>query len=223
MSGADLRGVLLSFGYVLAVLLIADWIRRRGVSVEITRKGVHIAVGMWALPTLILFDHWTWAIVPPLVFALLNALSLRYRFFTAIEVQERTLGTVYFPLAFAGLLALFWPAGRPEIAAGGLMAMTWGDAMASIVGKAYGQRSYEIWGQRKTWLGSLTCFSWSFLAITLSLRLLGAGRYNPPQALLHALLAALVAAVVEGLSPKGTDNLTVPLATAGALYLLTLT
>lgn len=217
MTGADLRGLLLSFAYVLAVLLVADFIRRRGAAVTATRKAVHIAVGMWVFPTLLLFDHWYWALVPPLVFAVLNGLSLRFRFFAAIEVAERSLGTVLFPLSFAGLLALFWPTGFPEIAAGGVMAMTWGDALASLVGQAYGRRGYTIWGQRKTWLGSMACFSWSMLAIIVALILLGP--YPRPTALLYAVLAGLAATAAEALAPKGTDNLFVPFAAAGVLYL----
>jgi len=223
MTGADLRAILLSFAYVLTVLLVFDFLRRRGVSVTLTRKAVHIAVGMWVFPTIWLFDHWTWALLPPVVFAVLNALSLRLRFFGAIEIAERSLGTVLFPLSFAGLLAVFWPIGREEVAAAGVMAMTWGDAMASLIGKAYGQRSYRVWGQRKTWLGSVACFSWSMLAITLTLRFVG--RYvlqplPPLQLLLYAAVAGLVAALAEALSPKGTDNLFVPFAAAGALYVL---
>jgi len=219
MTGADLRALLLSFAYVLTVLLVFDFLRRRGVSVTLTRKAVHIAVGMWVFPTLWLFDHWTWALLPPVIFAVLNALSLRFRFFGAIEVVERSLGTVLFPLSFAGLLALFWPIGREEIAVAGIMAMTWGDAMASVIGKAYGQRSYRVWGQSKTWVGSLACFSWTMLAIVLTLRF--SGKMGPVPALLYAAAAGLVAAVAEALSPKGTDNLFVPFATAGVVYLLT--
>ena len=223
MTGADLRAVLLSFAYVLALLLTFDFLRRRGVSVTLTRKAVHIGVGMWIFPTLFLFDSWAWALVPPLVFAVLNALSLRFRFFGAIEVAERSLGTVLFPLSFAGLLAIFWPLNLPVIAAAGVVAMTWGDAMASLVGQAYGQRRYQVWGQHKTWLGSLACFSWTTLALTATLRftpLQLAGNYPPGIAVLHAALAGLAATVVEALSPKGTDNLFVPFAAAGTLYLL---
>jgi phytol kinase len=224
MTGADLRALLLSFAYVLALLLTFDFLRRRGASVTLTRKAVHIGVGMWVLPTLFLFvDHWAWALVPPVVFAVLNALSLRFRFFGAIEVAEHSLGTVLFPLSFAGLLAIFWPLNLPVIAAAGVMAMTWGDAMASLVGQAYGQRSYSIWGQHKTWLGSLACFSWTTLALTITLRFLPlrfGGEYEPVRALLHAALAGLAATVAEALSPKGTDNLFVPFAAAGVLYLL---
>lgn len=219
MTGADLRALLLSFAYVLTVLLFFDFLRRRGVSVTLTRKAVHIAVGMWVLPTLWLFDSWAWAILPPIVFAVLNALSLRFRFFGAIEVAERSLGTVLFPLSFAGLLALFWPAGRQEVAVAGIMALTWGDSMASLIGQAYGQRGYSLWGQRKTWLGSAACFSWTMLAVTFTLRLLGS--VAPLPALLYAAAAGLAAALSEALSPKGTDNLFVPFATAGVVYLLT--
>lgn len=219
MSGADARGLFLSFAYVLAVLLLADLAHRFGrVPVQATRKAVHIAVGMWVFPTLLLFRHWTWALVPPLAFCLLNALSLRFRFFGAIEVQERTVGTVLFPLSFALLLGLFWRIGRPEIAAAGLMAMTWGDAMAAVVGQSLGRRGYTLWRQRRTWLGSLAFLSWTALAVTLTLRFLG--RYSSSRALLYGIVAGLSGAVVEAVSPRGTDNLTVPLATAGLLYLL---
>lgn len=219
MSGSDLRGLLLSFAFVLAVLLLADALRRYlRVPVTATRKVVHIAVGMWIFPTLFLFDHWGWALLPPLTFVLLNALSLRFRFFSAIEVAESTLGTVFFPLSFALLLGIFWPIGRPALAACGVMAMTWGDAMASIVGQNWGQAGYRLWGQRKTWLGSLACFSWTLLALTLTLRFLGG--LEPPLALGRAALAGLAATLAEALSPRGTDNLTVPLATAGLLFLL---
>ncbi len=219
MSGSDLRGLLLSFAYVLAVLLLADVLRRYfRVPVTVTRKMVHIAVGMWVFPTLFLFEHWGWSLLPPLVFALLNLLSLRFRFFAAIEVAERTLGTVFFPLSFALLLGIFWPIGRPDLAVCGVMAMTWGDAMASIVGQNWGRAGYHLWGQRKTWLGSLACFSWTLLALTLTLRFLGG--LEPPPALGQAALAGLAATIAEALSPQGTDNLTVPLATAGLLFLL---
>lgn len=220
MNGSELRAVLLSFAYVLAVLLLADVIRRRlRVPVEVTRKIVHIAVGTWIFPTLWLFERWSWwAILPPLAFVLANALSLRFRFFAAIEVGERSLGTVFFPLSFALLLAVFWPLGRPEIAAGGLLAMTWGDAMASLIGRTYGRQGYRIWGHTRTWLGSFSCFSWTLLVVVMALRFVG--NDQGPQVLLEAALAGLVAATSEGLSPKGFDNLLVPLATAGVLYLL---
>ncbi len=222
MSGTELRAILLSFAYVLAVLLLADLARRfLRVPVEATRKAVHIAVGMWIFPTILLFEHWSWwVLLPPLSFALLNGLSLRFRFFEAIEVAERTPGTVLFPLSFALLLGLFWPLGCEAVAAAGVMAMTWGDAMAAVLGRAYGRGSYRLWGQRKTWLGSLACFSWATLAITLTLRLLGGTA--PLTALWQAALAGLAATVAEALSPKGTDNLFVPLAAAGVLYPLTL-
>ncbi|MGB9722929.1 MAG: diacylglycerol/polyprenol kinase family protein [Chloroflexia bacterium] len=219
MSGSDLRAILLSFAYVLAVLLLADVLRRYfRVPVAATRKAVHIAVGMWVFPTLFLFEHRGWALFPPLTFALLNALSLRFRFFAAIEVTERTPGTVLFPLSFALLLGLFWPMGRPDLAACGVMAMTWGDAMAAIVGQTWGQAGYRLWGRRKTWLGSLACFSWTLLALTLTLRFLG--RLEPPLALGQAALAGLGATIAEALSPPGTDNLTVPVVAAGLLFLL---
>ena len=69
----------------------------------------------------------------------------------------------------------------------------------------------------------------SFVAIAATLLLLSGSRLSPfspslpvVKALAMALIGALVGATAEGLSPAGTDNLSVPLLTGLALVLFTL-
>jgi phytol kinase len=107
------------------------------------------------------------------------------------------------------------------------MAMTWGDALASIVGGRWGRRSYTIRGHQHTWEGSITMFVISLVAVALTLLVLPGSSLSPttePLAAGTALLSALVAAVVttlaEAVAPAGTDNLSVPLLTGVTLYLL---
>jgi phytol kinase len=154
----------------------------------------------------------------------INYLSYRYELFKAIESTERAnLGTVFFPLSFALLLGLLWRPGTPgdagPIAVGGLMAMTWGDALASIIGRRYGTRSYRFFGHSRTMEGTLAMFLASSVSIAATLYAL-AGR-ELHQSIAFAMIAATVAASVEAVSLYGSDNLTVPLATAGTLCLLT--
>jgi phytol kinase len=83
------------------------------------------------------------------------------------------------------------------------MPMTWGDALAAIVGERWGRKRYTVLGSTRSFVGSATMFIVSALATFLAL---GAS----PAAIPVALVIALGATIAEALSPWGIDNLTVP-------------
>lgn len=139
--------------------------------------------------------------------------------------------TVYFAFSITVLFALLWrnrgPVDRVPIAAAAVMAMTWGDGPASMIGQSVGKRYYTLLGHTRSWEGTTAMVCASFVAIGATLLLLSSSRWSPfstSVALGEGLLAALVAAgattAAEGLSPAGTDNLAVPLLTAPVLHLL---
>ena len=105
-----------------------------------------------------------------------------------------------------------------HLAAAGTMAMTWGDALAAIIGRRYGKRRYVVNGATRTWEGSITMFVAAATAMLLTILLVpgsALGPLTPPLALPVALIAALggaaIATLAEAVSPAGTDNLSVPL------------
>jgi phytol kinase len=172
---------------------------------------------MWAFGTVLLFQDWYFAIIPPLSFVVLNYISYRQEIFKSVETGEKgNLGTVYFPISFAIILCLFWDS--PHLLVASLMPMTWGDALAAILGRRYGQRKYTLLGSTRSVEGSLAMFLFSWLSTFLALLLL------PPLAwqtsLLYSLALAAFATLVEALSPWHLDNLTVPLLSAAVLYLM---
>ena len=64
-----LTALLLSYGYVGALLLGAELLRRGGkTSPDTARKIVHAGVGLWVVPTVFVFSDWRVAIVPPVTF-----------------------------------------------------------------------------------------------------------------------------------------------------------
>ncbi len=220
----DALAVGLSFAYVFAMLGLAEGLRRRRrYSVDFTRKFIHIAVGMWAYGTVLLFRSRTWAVVPPLAFVGINALSYRLGLFRAMETgQKGHFGTLYFPLAFAVLIWILW--GRPDLLVASLMPMTWGDALAAVVGRRIGRRRYEVAGSTRSLEGSVAMFLVSWAATLPPLILLGRAALAPPVGGLAAVGAAVAVALgvtlVEAFSPWGLDNLTVPAASALLLVLL---
>lgn len=216
--GSDWLALAVSYVFVFAAIGIAEGMRKwRGYSTDFTRKFIHITVGMWSVGTVLLFDRWYMAIIPPASFILINYLSYRQETFKAMETGEKgNLGTVYFPLSFVLIVFLFWQ--QPHLVVASLMPMTWGDAMAAVLGARYGQFRYTLWGSTRSLEGSISMFLFAFTATFLVLWLfppLGLGI-----SLLYALIVSVVTTLVEAVTPWHLDNLTVPLVSAVILYLL---
>jgi phytol kinase len=232
MTHRDVIGLIVSYLYAFGLLGFGEAIRKwRGYSQAFTRKLVHVGAGMWVWGTLALFDTWQIGLIPFGSFIFLNYIFYRFTIFRAMDSEESTPGTIYFAFSITLLYALFWrtdgSTDRAVIATGGVMAMTWGDALASIVGGRWGRRSYTVWGHRRTYEGSAMMFLTSFAAVTVTLLVLPGSSLSPTTETLQtgtvvvsATIATAIATLAEGVSPAGTDNFSVPLLTAATLYLL---
>jgi phytol kinase len=99
------------------------------------------------------------------------------------------------------------------------MPLTWGDAMAAILGKQYGQIKYQVLGYTRSVEGSVSMFLFSLVSTFLALWLLPSPT-SGWENLGIALVVALVATLVEAVSPWGLDNLTIPASSGLVLYLL---
>jgi phytol kinase len=220
----DYTALAVSYAYVFAVIALGELLRRAGHRpVEFTRKFIHVGVGMWVVGTAILFDTWQFAIIPPLTFVLVNAYSHWRGTFQAMEASDAgNLGTIYFPISFAALIYFFW--NQPIMLVAALMPMTWGDAMAAIIGRQYGHYRYTIGGRTRSVEGSVAMlfFSWiaTFLALYLMPFVLGRPLVDWLLALVYAAAVAVVCTLVEALTPWGVDNLTVPAAAAFILNMM---
>ena len=216
----DILALIASFIYVFAMIGVAEGLRKwRGYSVEFTRKFIHIAVGMWAFGTVLLFERRAYAIIPPLAFVAINALSYWQGTFKAMETGEKgQLGTVYFPLSFAALIWLLW--GHPHLLVASLMPMTWGDALAAVLGRRIGQHRYTVGRSTRSLEGSAVMFLASWAATLVALVLLAPEPLGPAAAVGAAAVTALGAAAIEAVSPWGIDNLTVPAVSALVLVWL---
>ncbi len=207
--------ILISFGYILTMLAIAEGLRRwQNYGSDFTRKFIHISVGMYSVIAIAIFEQWEWAIIPPAAFILINFLDWKYGVLQAMTSSDRSnLGTVYFPISFVIIIWLFWD--RPALLVASLMPLTWGDALAAVMGRQFGRRHYTILGATRSLEGSLVMFCASALATGLALALLGA---DSPVSI--TLITALGATLAEAVSPWGLDNLTIPAAAAALLALL---
>ena len=218
-----LTALLLSYGYVGALLLGAELLRRGGkTSPDTARKIVHAGVGLWVVPTVFVFSDWRVAIVPPVTFVLTNYVIHRFRLLPALDDDPANLGTVFFPISFATLLAVFFRPGALNdeafVAVAGILTMALGDAAAAIFGKRYGTRRYTILGHSRTMEGSMAMFLVTGVAVAVVLNTMAGFSWHP--AVAFGLVTGTAAAGIEAVCPFGSDNLFVPLGTAAVLWAL---
>ncbi|MCA9951064.1 MAG: hypothetical protein KDE48_15540 [Anaerolineales bacterium] len=212
-------GFLICIVYIFGIIGAAEGLRRwRGYGSGFTRKVIHIGVGMlsWALP--FLFTEPTLFIVACLGFMVINLLDWRYGLIKSMASSNRAnLGTVYFPLAAAVVVYIFWD--TPPLMVAALMPLTWGDGLAPVVGKLYGRRQYRVHNSIRTIEGSIGFFIAGFFFTWLALWVMpGFPIVTPLQAFAPALVIMLVTTLIEAFSIWGLDNLTI---TAAAILILT--
>lgn len=212
----NLVGLIASYLYVFAILIAGRVFLRFGK--EASRKFVHVMVCNWWLLAMVFFSHPLWAAVPPATFVVLNWLSYRYGLFEAMERKEGKgdLGTVYYAISLLVLTLLTFGDGTLRFVGGaGVLAMGYGDGMAALIGTKTNWKTFSVFGAKRSLSGSLTMLGVTFVVVLVLMLFLDAR-----QAWWMALIAAVVATGVEIVTPLGLDNLSVPLATAGVMWLL---
>ena len=219
MTERDITGLIFSYVYSFGLLTLTTLVQiRLRLPQDFTRKIVHIGAGMWIFGLYALFDTWYWGVFPIATFIIFNFISYKFKLIKAMDLSDSSPGTVYFVVSITILLSCFWPRGQFWIAAAGIMAMTWGDAWASIIGRAFGQHPYFIGRHRRSFEGSLAMFGFSFVAVGAVL-VVGSG-LDIPTVLALTLLLATLATFLEAIALHGLDNLLVPIGSSMALYAL---
>ena len=206
---------------VLTTTLITEIAaRREWLPYWVTRKVLHVtAVGACAVATLhVDRELLTWIVagaeVLLLVLILTNQLMRE-------ESGRRAWGIVWFPLAF--LILLLGPAPRPVIAFS-MWVLAICDPAATIAGKLFATKTYNLTGDDKSLVGNLA-FAASFLLLALLFFLPVQFSVAPEDPYDYysvvqligwpgILGMAVILTVGEALGSKGLDNLIIPLLAA---------
>jgi dolichol kinase len=205
---SDIAGVLLVYIYVAILILISEKILSN--YPEGSRKFLHIMTGNIAflLPIFITREVMAFAAAAPFIF--LTFLMSPYTPIKSIRSRTSTaghgMGLVYYSITWTILAYLFFD--NMVVIAISILAMSYGDGLASIFGTKFGKRKYNIFGDQKSYIGSLSMFVFTF--ITIIIALIYYEITITYYILLVMLFISVIAALVEALTPKGLDNLTVP-------------
>ncbi|MDZ7721607.1 MAG: phosphatidate cytidylyltransferase [candidate division KSB1 bacterium] len=232
MTKMDWLGLIASYLYAFGILALFENVGKKYQLPQFfTRKLTHLFAGLWTWGVLMLFENKLPGLIPYASFIILNYLFYRKQTYGHMDSKEDSPGTVYFAVSITLCMAFLWnphgPADHVSIAMAGIMAMTLGDAMAALIGRYMGKHSFTCFNATKTLEGSAAMLVFSAIGIFISLWVIPGSPIAPdaPVFSFSTLLVAtgvgaVVATVIEAVSLKGLDNLTVPLATAALLYLL---
>ena len=220
MSSAlhDVTVVAASLLVVSVLVLAARAAGRSGrVPAPMLRKSLHAAVGAATLIFTPLFHQLAWALVPPVLFGLVN-LSRRSRSLLPgmADTPEEARGLWTFPLGVTLAYLFFWEEGTRRAILAGLVALAFADPLAAIVGSRYGQRRLRGFGHGRTLEGSLAFF----LIAAVGAGIVAAGSGGGAFPWRMGVGCGLAGAAAESITPSGWDNVTIPLAVAAAYRLL---
>ncbi len=216
---------LLTFVYVFSVPPLMDYlVTNHNLPRDISRKITHICAGS-AIMFLPLYIGGDWShFLNITVFAVWTVLLIQKGLFAADDDQavktmtrtgdkrELLKGTLYFVIVamICGTLYYKQPAGVMAMAMLG-----WGDGLAPIIGTRYGKIKYHILSDKSV-EGSLAFLVGSLCAGLFFVHLIVPESFDATK----IIIIAVIATVVEGVSPKEVDNLTIPVAVVAASYLL---
>ncbi len=216
-AGLQLVGAIALLGAIFGGAAVMQRLR---VGAEFTRKFVHISASHAPLLAW-LFGLPGWLCLGIcLVFVAIAYASYYLPVLPAIDgVGRKTRGVFYYALSITLLVLWFWQIGQPQYAAMGTLVMGWGDGLAALIGKRWGKQTFWVNGNVRTIEGSLAMAIASYLVMVAVLFL---AQPSPPAAIwLVPIPVAMVATTLEAISPGGTDNLTVPIASGALCYALT--
>lgn len=184
------------------------------VNAEYTRKWSHIASGILSLSFPYFLQTWQMVGLICFLFTIILMLSSRYKFLPSINsVERQTFGSFLFPLAvFVSFFSSVYFKHSTYFYLSVLILAVC-DLLAAVIGKRWPIVKIKLNREIKS-LGGFFAFVGSALAILLvfvSLKLLV---FTP-----ILMLLPLFWAFIELISPKGTDNISIPISVILGLFL----
>lgn len=223
MGNQLLLTLLYLVGITLLLIFNEAFYRKLKIRGEMTRKFAHMTATLsTTLFPFLFIDHW-YILFLAVVFFVLLFVSRNTRHLRSIhDIDRFSVGSYLLPLSIYLTFLISFRIGDPFLFILPMLVLAISDPLAGFFGVSItiGNSKIRIFSRtlEKTYAGSLTFFISSLLIsiIALSIR----NWYLGMETFLLAVAVALVGTIVEMLSPKGSDNLSVPLSILAVLAIL---
>ena len=209
----NLVGVIVSAIYIAAVVVTSKFMSKFGE--EASRKFIHVLLSNVWIIYMLFIDSLVPACILPIAFVIINTLSYKFKLIKSMEREENDgFGTIYYAVSMLVVSIIAYVAGDPRIGATGILIMGYGDGFAAIIGKKIKSKKYKIGKTTKSIAGSLTMFIIRLFISFIVLKMIGV-KYL----IFDSFGIAVVATILEAISIKGFDNITVPVITTILTFL----
>lgn len=200
-------------GYILLLLFCELLNRKAHVPSEYTRKLAHIASTLSTLFFAKAFTDYRYVLILCLAFFIMLLIANMRRMLHSIDgVGRRTGGSYLLALSVGITYCVSVQSGNNMLFTLPVLILAISDPLAGIVGNRI--KSKRLFN-RKTVAGSL-----SFLISSYTISLIYLNVSYHEHVWMISAVVALVATLTELISPRGTDNLTIPLVVVGILMLI---
>lgn len=231
LNTLDVAGLIIVYAIIAVSLVTALVMEKRGSQRDV-RKVVHIGVGFFVFIWWVFSENWIMFVFFALPFAAVlfvamfrdNAISNSKLGDIANNKGHKT-GLFLYVITIAIFIVFFWD--HWTAATVGIVAMTFGDGFGSVIGKSFGKHK-TING--KSLEGSLGVFATTAVMAAVIIVLYGwlfdAGYFlngaTSPVApfWVAAIVAGLVATILEAVCPGQYDNIVTPIIVALSMVLL---
>ena len=197
-----------SLAFIAVVLLINQQLWQRDlVRGEASRKLAHIAIGSFiaAWPLYMSYAEIRWALLIGLVCAVIVRQLVLFP--SIFDVKRRSIGDIAAPIII--LLAAFLEPSRTIFAAM-VLHIAFADGMAALIGSRFGHKTaYNIFREKKTLAGTAAFFGSSVLIMVAAL--LFRPVIDTAAFMLYVVAIPLLTTFAENVSPRGFDNISVPI------------
>jgi dolichol kinase len=201
--------------FALAELLYHKW----KVKVELTRKLVHFGTGIITLLFPILLSNQWFVLFLCGSFAVILLTSLKFNLLKSINaIDRKSHGSILYPVAvYSCYLVYNYYASKSGKELNGytyfylpILTLAICDPMAALFGKRFPYGKYTIGTDTKTIVGSSAFFASSLILSIIMLCFFSACSFSTVHLILISLTIAVASSLVEAVSGKGSDNLTIP-------------
>ena len=175
---------------------------------EILRKIIHIGMGPLIPIAQYLNINQNSALAFTGIITSMVFLNYVYKVFPTIEdVDRKSYGTLFYCLSLFILILLFWDK-DPYSLMTGFFIMTFGDGLAGLIGRSFNSKSWVLFKQKKSLVGTFTMFLTSLIVVCA----IGYGQQNSLN--INYFTIAFIATLLEQFSVLGIDNFIVPILSA---------
>ena len=214
----DIGILFLITGLIAFVTMLMEVsIRREIIPALIGRKITHMANGVLCILAIPLMENMTTQVIVGAGISLFALYAQKSNWLSMNNQEDfkSSMGIFFFPLSFT-ILMFMWGKELEAVSMMSLLIMSFSDSSASLFGSYFGKLAFNLRGGKKTLEGSMVFFLMTIIlffiiSITPSFTLPVPNAWNLYPWWASAIMIAVLLTLLEAMSFRGSDNLTVPL------------